>query len=104
MNESMFLTLLAQEGFSVPVTVVREPGGFLESHTQSDEVKVLVIEGQIDIVIKGIKSSYLAGDVFHLLPHQIYSERYGSKGVRYLAGRRDAATQEEHKSQNQGTA
>lgn len=95
MTNEAFLKLLLKDGFPEPVFVVREVGGFLDSHVHPFEVKALVTEGQIDIVIGGIKNSYLAGDVFHLLPNQVHSEAYGRKGVKYLASRNGMVIQDE---------
>jgi hypothetical protein len=51
-------------------------------------VKALVTHGQIDIVIDGIKSTYAAGDIFHLQHSQEHVECYGDNGVQYLASRK----------------
>ena len=95
MKPEAFLEKLAKEDFPAPVLVEREVGGFLDLHSHPYEVKALVIEGQIDITIDGIKTAYLAGDVFHLLPDQIHIESYGAKGVKYFASRKSTATQEQ---------
>jgi hypothetical protein len=95
MTNEAFLKLLLGDGFPEPIFVVREGGGFLDSHSHPLELKALVTEGQIDIVIAGIKNSYLAGDVFHLLANQVHSESYGGKGVKYLASRKGMVLQDE---------
>ncbi|APB99660.1 cupin domain-containing protein [Polynucleobacter asymbioticus] len=95
MKPEAFLEKLAKEDFPSSVLVEREVGGFLDLHSHPYEVQALVIEGQIDITIGGIKTAYLAGDVFHLLPNQIHSENYAAKGVKYLASRRLTTTQEQ---------
>lgn len=98
MKPEVFLEKLAKEEFPAPVLVEREVGAFLDLHAHSYEVQALVIEGQIDITIDGIKTVYLAGDVFHLLPNQIHTENYGAKGVKYLASRKFLQAQEEQTS------
>ena len=95
MKQEVFLENLKKEAFPLPVFVVREHGGFLNTHAHDYEVKALVTEGQIDIVINGIKNTYLAGDAFHLLPSQAHAESYGGKGVKYLASRKGGVLQEE---------
>ena len=95
MKPEAFLEKLAKEDFPSSVLVEREVGGFLDLHSHPYEVQALVIEGQIDITINGIKTAYLAGDVFHLLPNQTHTENYGAKGVKYLASRRLTTTQEQ---------
>jgi hypothetical protein len=94
MNQTAFLDLLTKGEFPAPICVLQECGGFVESHSHPYEIKALVTRGQIDIVIDGIKTSYLAGDVFHLLSNQIHSESYGGNGVQYLASRKGIELQE----------
>lgn len=88
MNRDDFLKVLSQDSFPEPVLVVREQGGFLDTHTHPFEVKALVTQGQIDIVIDGLKQTYLSGDVFHLMHSQEHAESYGNQGVQYLASRK----------------
>ena len=95
MKQEVFLEKLAKEGFPEPALVEREVGGFLDLHSHPYEVQALILDGQIDIIIGGIKSTFLAGDVFHLLPNQIHTENYGAKGVKYLASRKPPVNQEE---------
>ena len=95
MKPEAFLEKLAKEDFPAPVLVEREVSGFLDLHSHPYEVQALAIEGQIDITIGGIKTAYLAGDVFHLPPNQIHSENYAAKGVKYLASRKSTTTQEQ---------
>ena len=95
MKQEVFIEKLTKEQFPEPVLVEREVGGFLDLHSHPYEVQALIIEGQIDIIISGIKSTFLAGDVFHLLPNQIHTENYGAKGVKYLASRKSLLNQEE---------
>lgn len=102
MKPEAFLEKLAKEGFPAPVLVEREVGRFLDLHSHLYEVHALVIEGQIDITINGIKSTFLAGDIFHLLPNQIHLENYATKGVKYLASRKDLALQDEADAQRAG--
>jgi quercetin dioxygenase-like cupin family protein len=89
MNQTEFLKQLASEGFPESVLVTREANGYLENHTHSFEVKALVLDGQIDLVMNGVRSVYIAGDVFHLPYEQVHAEYYGDKGVQYLASRKD---------------
>ena len=89
MNLEAFIRMLNQNDFPEPVLVVQEQGGFLENHAHPFEVKALVTQGQIDIVIDGLKRTYLEGDVFHLLQSQEHAESYGHEGVQYLASRKE---------------
>lgn len=95
MKQEVFLGALKKEDFPEPIFIVRESAGFLDQHSHPYAVRALVTEGQIDITIGGIKSTYLAGDTFELLSGQTHSENYGGKGVKYLASRKGAVMQEE---------
>ena len=94
MNQETYLKLLTEKGFSSPIFIVRNKG-FVDSQSFPFELLALVLEGQIDIAIKGIKNTYLPGDTFYLAPNQLHSQNYGSKGVKYFASRKGAALQEE---------
>ena len=88
MNTEQFQRLLEQEGFPEPVEVQQVPNGRLGQHEHPFEVRALVIEGSIDIVIHGESRTYKAGDVFELGLKEVHSEFYGSEGVKYLASRK----------------
>lgn len=89
MNQEKFIEVLAKEGFPKSVIVEKEPHGYIDQHAHTYEAKALVLSGQIDIAIDRNRAIYLAGDVFHLQANQIHSESYGSKGVKYLVGRKE---------------
>jgi quercetin dioxygenase-like cupin family protein len=88
MNTEQFLDLLRQDGFPEPVEVLQIPNGGLGVHEHPFEVRALVIEGSIDIVIDGLSKTYKAGDIFQLSLRQAHSESYGAEGVKYLASRK----------------
>jgi quercetin dioxygenase-like cupin family protein len=88
MNSEQFLHLLRRDGFPDPVEVQQVPNGRLEVHEHPFEVKALVVEGDITIVIYGLSTIYKAGDMFHLALKQPHAESYGSEGVKYLASRK----------------
>jgi len=89
MNKNQFIEQLSKECFPSPVMVEREANASLGIHTHPFEAKALIIQGQIDITVDGIKTRYRAGDMFHLPKDQEHSESYGPNGVQYLAGRKD---------------
>jgi len=89
MNPVQFIFMLRQEGYPEPVEVVREPLGQLDNHTHPFEVKALVIEGSIDLLIDGVQKQYLPGEIFHLGLEELHAETYGPQGVRYLASRKE---------------
>ena len=88
MNSKQFLQLLRQDGFPEPVEVQQAPNGQLGIHEHPFEVKALVVEGDITIVIDGLGKIYKAGEIFHLELKQPHAESYGSEGVKYLASRK----------------
>jgi len=89
MTKEQFLSMLVLEGFPEPILVEREADGFLDDHTHPFEVKALVVSGQIDLVVDGVRTSYISGELFHLLENQVHTERYGNNGVQYLASRKN---------------
>jgi len=87
-NQTTFEALLKEKGFPAPVLVERDAGE-LGPHRHDFEPMALVLDGEIEIEIIGKTTVYRSGDVFHLEPNQLHSERYGVKGVRYLASRQE---------------
>lgn len=90
MNTEQFLRLLRKDVFPDPVEVQQAPNGCLSTHKHPFEVKALVLNGSIDIVVLGNRTVYQAGDVFHLDYEQSHSESYGPDGVKYLASRKQS--------------
>jgi quercetin dioxygenase-like cupin family protein len=88
MNIEQFLEALQRDSFPGPVEVQQVPNGRLGVHEHPFEVRALVIEGSIEIVINGLSKRYQAGDVFQLSLKQPHAESYGAKGVKYLASRK----------------
>ncbi len=100
MTQDQFLKMLVSDEFPEPTLVEREAGSTLGSHAHPFEVKALVVSGQIDLVVDGVKSVYIAGDVFHLLPNQVHTERYGNAGVQYWASRKTVSEDNQSISSN----
>ena len=88
MNSEQFLQSLRLDGFPDPVEVQQPPNGQLDIHEHPFEVKALVLEGAITIVIDGLSKIYKVGDIFHLEFKQPHAESYGPRGVKYLASRK----------------
>ncbi|QWE14202.1 cupin [Polynucleobacter sp. AP-Sving-400A-A2] len=91
MTKEQFLNMLVLDGFPEPTLVEREADGFLDTHTHPFEVKALVVSGQIDLVVDGVRTSYISGELFHLLENQVHTECYGNNGVQYLASRKNSS-------------
>ena len=88
MNSEQFVQLLRRDGFPEPVEVQQVPNGQIGVHEHPFEVRALVVEGDITIVIDGLSKNYKAGEMFHLELKQPHAESYGSEGVKYLASRK----------------
>ena len=88
MSKAKFIEMLQQEGYPEPVGVLREPNGHLDDHTHPFEVKALVLEGEIDLIIQGLTKTYRPGNIFHLGLEEVHAETYGPQGVHYLAARK----------------
>ena len=88
MNIEQFMDLLRRDGFPEPVEVQQIPNGGLGVHEHPFEVRALVIDGCIEIVVNGLSKTYGAGDIFQLGLNQPHSESYGAQGVKYLASRK----------------
>lgn len=83
-----FIEELGLTGFSEVVTVTRDGNTGLGDHRHPFEAKALILEGTISIECAGRTTHHGAGDVFHLAPNELHSERYGPQGVVYLVGRK----------------
>ena len=88
MRKDEFLKLLAEKGFPEPVLVTQPSNGYLGIHTHQFEVIALIVAGSINITVRDVESTYLAGDIFHLSFAEPHSESYGKSGVSYLASRK----------------
>ncbi len=73
MNTEQFLHLLREDGFPEPVEVQQIPNGSLDVHEHPFEVKALVVDGSIEIVMNGFRKTYQAGDIFQLQYKQPHS-------------------------------
>ena len=88
MTRDEFLAELASEGFQEIVTVTREAGQSLDTHTHPFEAKALIVEGELTIRARGVGATVSGGRVFHLASNESHSESYGPSGVVYLVGRK----------------
>ena len=88
MNSEQFLRLLQRDGFPEPIEVQQVPNGRMGVHEHPFEVKALVVQGSITIVINGLSQNYSTGDIFQLELLQPHAESYGPQGVKYLASRK----------------
>ncbi len=88
MDRDAFARQLKADGFTETVTVAREAGAMLGTHTHPFEARALVLQGELEICVDGQPRRYASGDVFHLQAHCPHEETYGPQGVTYLVGRK----------------
>ncbi|WP_261640040.1 cupin [Erwinia mallotivora] len=88
MTESEFRAILKQQGYSEPVLVERAANSCLDWHSHPFEAMALILDGDITITNSAEKVTYSAGQTFHLLTDEQHEEYFGSKGVKYLSGRK----------------
>jgi quercetin dioxygenase-like cupin family protein len=88
MNLDAFEAQLHAEGYQV-ITSVQQPAGYtMGDHVHAFDACALILEGDFTITVDGVDYHYGSGDIFRLSAGTPHSERAGSQGVRYLAGRR----------------
>lgn len=88
MDKQEFRSFLEKNGFPEPVLVEQPPNGGLDIHKHDFEVYALISEGDIEIDINGVTSTYAVGEMFHLDYQEAHKEKYGLNGVKYFASRK----------------
>lgn len=88
MERMAFETELHQQGYAVVVDRRMEPNAVNLEHTHEFDARLLVLDGTMTVTAAGTERTYNAGDTFTMSADCRHSERSGSMGVRYLAGRR----------------
>jgi quercetin dioxygenase-like cupin family protein len=62
-----------------------------EAHTHDFDAQVLVVDGEITITRDGKAHTFRKGDTCEVPAGTVHAEQVGPEGVRYIAGRRQAA-------------
>lgn len=88
MTEHEFRKLLAEQGFDEPLLIERAAAAQLDNHVHPFEALALILSGDITISTEQGDTTYHPGETFHLQPNELHREAFGSRGVRYLAGRK----------------
>ena len=88
MEQTEFVSIIAQQGFAEGIIVERESNGILEVHVHGFEAKALILSGELRMQVGPVEQVYTRGSVFHLLANVPHLENYGPQGVRYLVGRK----------------
>lgn len=88
MNLQDFEAQLKTENFDPGVTVSKPAGYAMGEHAHPFEAWALITEGDITLQVKGVETTYAAGDVFRLPAGTPHHESAVPNGVTYLVGRK----------------
>jgi quercetin dioxygenase-like cupin family protein len=88
MERTAFETELREQGYTETVERHMEADALNPEHAHEFDARLLVLEGAMTIATEGTEHTYRAGDTFTMNAGCRHSERSGSHGARYLAGRR----------------
>jgi quercetin dioxygenase-like cupin family protein len=88
MQRSAFETELREQGYAEIVERRMEANALKPEHAHEFDARVLILEGAMTITAEETERTYRAGDTFAISAGCHHSERSGSEGARYLAGRR----------------
>lgn len=91
MTTDDFRAALAADGFQEAVLREVEPDCAVALHEHPWEVRALVVEGCMSLIVDGVVTSYPKGQVFtlpHAYPHEEFA---GPEGATLLAGRKHPA-------------
>jgi quercetin dioxygenase-like cupin family protein len=88
MNQADFEKKLQAEGYAEMVDREMEAGHFNPEHAHEFDACVLVVDGEMTIARDGKPEIFRAGDMCTMAAGTPHTERCGSSGAHYLAGRR----------------
>jgi quercetin dioxygenase-like cupin family protein len=91
MNRAEFEADLRREGYEVREGGL-EPNVHRPAHTHDFDARVMVLEGTITLVFDEERCVYGPGDSCSVPAGIMHEEHTEADGVRYLSGRRSAAT------------
>ncbi len=84
-----FRTAMLAAGYDEVLERPWAAGQVVPHHTHPFEANALVVQGEMWLTVDGATERRLvAGDRFHLQPHQPHDERYGPEGATYWVARR----------------
>jgi quercetin dioxygenase-like cupin family protein len=90
-DRTVFETELREQGYAEVVDRRMEPDALNPEHDHEFDARLLILEGAVTIAAEGTEKTYRAGDTFTMSSGRRHSERSGSDGAHYLAGRRYSA-------------
>jgi quercetin dioxygenase-like cupin family protein len=65
------------------------PNQVVAVHEHPFEARALVVKGEMWLTVGDATQHIPEGGTFHLAPHLLHSERYGSEGATYWVARRN---------------
>jgi quercetin dioxygenase-like cupin family protein len=87
-----FEPTLRQDGFDEIVIKELPAAAQNNSHGHSFDAKALILEGEITLTVDGVATVYPEGTVFYVPAGCLHQETVPAGGVRYLLGKRHAAS------------
>ena len=89
-DRDAFEARLRAEGYDEIVSKSMGPDTFVPDHTHPFDVLGMVLEGGVTIDCGQGPRAYRPGETFEVARGVVHSERYGSDGYGFVAGRRHA--------------
>jgi quercetin dioxygenase-like cupin family protein len=90
MNTAEFERSLRADGYQQIETKSVSPRTHNDAHEHPFDVKALVLDGQIALMVANESRTYRVGEVFTMAAGCKHVEDIGAEGVRYIVGRRSA--------------
>ena len=91
MNEQEFEAQRHAEGYTTVAQVERAVGYALGQHDHPFDACALITRGDITLVVDGVATTYVVGQIFRLPAGTPHHENAGPVGVSYLSARRAVA-------------
>jgi mannose-6-phosphate isomerase-like protein (cupin superfamily) len=91
MNRAEFEADVRREGYELREGKI-EPNVHLDAHSHEFDARLFVLEGSVTLVFGTDRRSYGPGDSCNVPAGTMHEEHTEADGVRFLAGRRPAAT------------
>jgi mannose-6-phosphate isomerase-like protein (cupin superfamily) len=92
MDRAAFEAEVAREGYALREGTI-EPNVHKAAHAHDFDVRLLVLDGAITLVMGGERCAFGPGDTCRVPAGTLHEEHTDARGVRYLAGRRTAAAE-----------
>ncbi len=98
MKDAHFEYALRRAGFDEIERKNLPAGTRVAEHAHPFDVRALVLDGEIRLIVEGDEYAYREGDIFVMPAGHPHAEAVGPGGVDYLVGRRRAASAPENPS------